>query len=226
MIGRRIKVSRSLAYGEGARRTLDVYWRGGAGPAPVILFFYGGSWQGGSKRLYRFVGTALARRGYVAVVADYRTYPEVRFPGFIEDGALALRWTKDHAMRFGGDPHRIFLMGHSAGAHIAAMLALDGQWLNDIGLDNRRDIAGLIGIAGPYDFLPLRDGVLKTIFSGNDPRTQPISHVSHGAPPALLVTGAHDNIVDPGNSARLAAKLESSSNEAKVITYPRGLLWS
>jgi steroid 5-alpha reductase family enzyme/acetyl esterase/lipase len=215
-----VEITRSIPYGEGARRTLDVYRPSAATAAPVVVFFYGGSWQSGSKEIYRFVGTALARRGYVAVVPDYRVYPATRYPGFLEDGAHALRWAKDNAARFSGDPDKLFVMGHSAGAYMAAMLALDGHWLEQVNLTPSRDIAGLIGISGPYDFLPLRDETLQTIFGGpNDIKTQPIFYVAPGAPPALLLTGANDDTVDPGNASRLAARLRASGDEATVLTY-------
>ncbi len=214
------ETTRSIAYGAGARQTLDVYRPSNATAAPVIVFFYGGSWQSGAKETYRFVAAALAQRGYVTVVPDYRVYPEVRYPGFLQDGAQAVRWAKDNAARFGGDPAKLFVMGHSAGAYIAAMLALDGRWLQQVDLAPDRDIAGLIGISGPYDFLPLRDGTLKVIFGGaNDTATQPISHVSAGAPPAMLVTGARDGIVDPDNSSRLADRLRAAGDQATVHTY-------
>lgn len=214
-----VEITRSVAYGDGARRTLDVYRPRGATAAPVIVFFYGGSWQSGNKATYLFVAAALARHGYVTVVPDYRVYPEVRYPGFLEDSALAVRWAKENAARLGGDPQKLFVMGHSAGAYIAAMLALDGRWLQQVGLAPDTDIAGLIGISGPYDFLPLH-GTLRTIFGGVDvPDTQPISHVSRGAPPALLVTGARDGVVSPGNSSRLAAKLHAAGDDATALTY-------
>jgi acetyl esterase/lipase len=214
-----LEITRSVAYDEGARRTLDVYRPSNAAALPIVVFFYGGSWQSGNKQLYRFVAAALARRGYVTVIPDYRVYPEVRYPEFIEDGARAVRWAKHNAVRFGGDPDKLFLMGHSAGAYIAAMLALDPRWLNEVGLAPDRDIAGLIGVSGPYDFLPLRDGALKVIFGGNDPATQPIFYVSPGAPPALLLTGAKDGIVNPDNSARLASRLNAAGDSATVLTY-------
>ena len=214
------EITRSIAYGAEARQTLDVYRPSNAKASPVIVFFYGGSWQSGAKETYQFVAAALAQRGYVTVVPDYRVYPEVRYPGFLQDGAQAVRWAKDNAARFGGDPDKLFVMGHSAGAYIAAMLALDGRWLQQVNLAPERDIAGLIGISGPYDFLPLRDGTLKVIFGGaNDTATQPISHVSPGAPPAMLVTGARDGIVDPGNSSRLADRLRAAGDRATVHTY-------
>jgi acetyl esterase/lipase len=219
---RGVEVTRSIPYGEGARRTLDVYRLNAAAAAPVVVFFYGGSWQTGSKQIYQFVAAALARQGYVVVVPDYRVYPEIRYPGFLDDGARALRWVKDNAARFGGDPKTLFVMGHSAGAYMAAMLALDGRWLRTVDMAPGRDISGLIGISGPYDFLPLRDGTLQIIFGGtNDTTTQPINYVSPGAPPALLVTGANDDTVDPGNSARLGARLHAAGDAATVLTYPR-----
>lgn len=216
-----VETTHSVPYGDGVRRTLDVYRPKTAAAAPVVVFFYGGSWQSGDKRLYRFVGAALARRGYVAVIPDYRVYPATVYPGFLDDSALALRWVKDNAVRFGGDPNKLFVMGHSAGAYIAAMLALDGRWLEKVKLTPQRDIAGLISISGPYDFLPLREEPLKTIFGGaNVTDTQPIAHVSPGAPPALLMTGASDTTVDPGNSARLAARLRAAGDDVTVLTYP------
>jgi acetyl esterase/lipase len=218
----RIQLTQSIAYAERSRHRLDVCRPRGAAAAPVIIFFYGGAWQGGYKELYRYVAKALARRGYVAVVPDYRIYPEVCYPDFLDDGAQVVRWVKDNIARFGGDPDKLFLKGHSAGAHIAAMLSIDARWLGKVGLDPRRDIAGLIGIAGPYDLMPLRDEKLKVIFGGvNRPETQPILHVAPGAPPALLMTGGRDRLVEPGNSVRLAARLVAAGNAATVLTYRR-----
>jgi acetyl esterase/lipase len=214
-------VTSSIPYASGPRHTLDVYAPRGAADAPVIVFFYGGNWQSGRKEMYRFVAAALAARGYVTIVPDYRVYPDV-FPAFLEDGALAVAWAKQNAARFGGNPGKLVLMGHSAGAHIAAMVTLDGQWLRTVGLDSQKDIAGLIGIAGPYDFLPLRDPTLQAIFAADDmTRTQPISFVSGGEPPALLVTGRTDQTVSPGNTRRLAARLRAAGNDVSEIVYPR-----
>ena len=218
----RIQLTQSIAYAARSRHRLDVCRPRGAAAAPVIIFFYGGAWQSGYKELYRYVAKALARRGYVAVVPDYRIYPEVCYPDFLDDGAQVVRWVKDNIARFGGDPDKLFLKGHSAGAHIAAMLSIDARWLSKVGLDPHRDIAGLIGIAGPYDLMPLRDEKLKMIFGGvNRPETQPIFHVAPGAPPALLMTGGRDRLVEPGNSVRLAARLVAAGNAATVLTYHR-----
>ena len=221
-MGRRINLSHSIAYAAHSRHRLDICRRSGANAAPVVIFFYGGAWRSGNKKLYRYVAKALARRGYVAVVPDYRIYPEVRYPEFLRDGAQVVRWVKDNIADFGGDPDKVFLTGHSAGAHIAAMLSLDARWLKKVGLDPRRDIVGLIGLAGPYDYLPLRDETLKIIFGGADrPDTQPIFHVAPGAPPALLITGGRDRLVEPGNSLRLAARLVAAGNAVTVKTYRR-----
>lgn len=209
----------SVPYASGPRRTLDVYRPRDAAGAPVVVFFYGGSWQGGRKERYRFVGKALARRGIVSVIADYRVHPEVSYPEFIEDGARAVRWTAAEIAGHGGDPGRIFVMGHSAGAYIAAMLALDRRWLARApGCPVA--IAGLIGLSGPYDFLPIRDPALIGIFGGaNRPETQPIHHVPARPPPALLITGTADRVVDPDNSMRLAARLEQAGGAVRLLRY-------
>lgn len=218
----RTVLTRDVPYAQGARHTLDICRPRTAAAAPVVVFFYGGGWRSGNKRLYRYIARALARRGYVTVLPDYRIYPEVRYPDFLDDGAGAVRWAVDNVAGFGGDPHKIFLMGHSAGAHIAAMLAVDPVWLRKTGLVPGRDIAGLIGLAGPYDFLPLRDETLKIIFGGADqPETQPICHVAPGAPPALLLTGDADDVVDAGNSTRFAERLRAAGNDATAVIYPR-----
>jgi acetyl esterase/lipase len=216
-----IKTKCSIAYAGRVRQTLDVCRPRDAAAAPVVVFFYGGAWRSGNKDMYRYVGKALARRGYVAVVPDYRIYPEVCYPQFIEDAALAMRWVKDNIAHFGGDPEQVFVMGHSAGAHIAAMLSTDARWLGQVAL-SPRDVCGLIGISGPYDFMPLRNSSLATIFGGSDrPETQPIFHVGPGVPPALLLTGGNDPLVEPGNSIRFAARLRQEGNEATVRIYPR-----
>lgn len=214
---------REVAYGKHPRQVLDVYRPAEAGgaPRPVVVFFYGGSWEGGNRGSYLFVAQALASRGFVAVVPDYRVYPEVRFPAFLEDGAAAVAWTKANASRFGGDPGKVFVMGHSAGAHVAAMLALDPQWLATQEL-RPSDLAGLIGLAGPYDFLPLTNATLREIFApqATISRTQPINFITRGAPRTLLATGTTDVSVSPGNSERLAKKLREVGTEVTELRYP------
>jgi acetyl esterase/lipase len=185
-----------LTYGTGPRQSLDVYIPTGATRRPIIVFWYGGTWVKGTKDQYRFVGAALANSGYVAVLPDYRLYPQARFPQFIEDGALAMRWTHEHATEIGGDPSAIFLMGHSAGAHLAATLALDEHYLRDVG-GSFQWLRGWIGLSGPYDlnssWTPLLGQVFRAPYSAND--WQPILLVGGHSPPALLIHGTQDNMV-------------------------------
>jgi acetyl esterase/lipase len=215
-------LTRDIAYAPGPRGGLDVYAPRDARNAPVVVFYYGGSWQDGDKAMYRFVGAALAASGMVAIIPDYRLYPVTRFPGFLEDCAAALAWARGHAAEFGGDAGRLCVMGHSAGAYNAAMLALDPQWLAPHGLSPARDIAGLVGLAGPYDFLPLTDPVLKTIFGppGTLALTQPVNFVAPGAPPSLLAAGTADTTVDPANSTRLARRLSAAGDPVELRLYP------
>ena len=206
----------AIAYGDDVRQRLDVYVPRGMpaqSPAPVVVFFYGGRWQEGERARYLFVAEALTAQGFVVVVPDYRVHPAVQYPVFLEDGARAVAWTKREITRFGGDPSRIFLMGHSAGAHIAAMLAYDEEFLTRQGL-RRADVRGVIGLAGPYDFLPLTDADLQGVFSAaaSLEATQPITYVHGGEPPSLLITGDADTTVKPGNTVRLAARLRESGS--------------
>jgi acetyl esterase/lipase len=215
-----IDIASYIPYADGERRTLDIYRPRDAANAPLCVFYYGGGWESGAKESYLFVASALAARGIVTIVPDYRVYPEVRLPDFLNDAASAARWAKDHAQDYGADPNRVVLAGHSAGAHIAAMLALDKQWLDAVGL-SPRDLAGMSGIAGPYDFLPLTSETLKTIFGPESerPRTQPINFVDGTAPPMQLLTGALDLSVDPGNTTRLAAKIAGTGGLVETRTY-------
>lgn len=199
---------------------LDVYTPAQARSAPVVIFFYGGRWSGGRREGYRFVGKALARRGWVTVVPDYRLYPRVRYPQFLDDCARAVRWVREHAAEFAGDPERIVLMGHSAGAYNAVMVALTPQRLGTA----RRPawLRGVVGVAGPYDFLPLTDPVLQTIFGPREqwPDTQPVNRVGPGTPPMLLIQGTDDAVVKPRNSEALAARINASGGSATQLLLP------
>jgi acetyl esterase/lipase len=214
-------VERDLAYGDDPRQKLDLYVPDKlAAPAPVLLFFYGGSWKGGSKSLYRAFGQAFASRGMIVAVADYRLYPQVRYPAFVQDGAQAFAWLQAHAAVHGGDPNRLFLTGHSAGAYIAVMLAADPRYLKAAGAELTQ-VRGVIGIAGPYDFLPLTDEDLITIFGGaNRRQTQPIDYIDGPRPPMLLATGTADSTVSPENTSRLAAKLRTFGSRVEEKHYP------
>lgn len=209
--------SADIAYGPLARQTLDVY-RPAVGDArrTAVVFFYGGGWRSGDKADYRFVAESLTRRGVTVLIADYRVYPEFVFPAFVEDAAHVTAWALDHAAGLGVDPRRVFLMGHSAGAHIAALLALDPRYLGAVGR-RPQDLAGVIGIAGPYDFRPMSPRVREVFAAAADrPETQPIAYAGPDAPPVLLVHGADDRTVDPRNSQRLAARLQAAGARVRL----------
>lgn len=216
------RLSEGVAYGNDARQKLDIYAPPGVERPPVVVFFYGGSWTNGSRKDYKFVGDALNSRGILAVLPDYRVYPQVGYPGFVDDSAHAVAWTLGHIAEYGGDPTRVFVAGHSAGAYNAAMVALDARWLARF--DARpAQLAGWIGISGPYNFLPIQDEAVKPVFHFPDTPadSQPIHHVTRAAPPALLLTGGDDKVVDPGiNTGELAAALRAAGVPVTEKTYP------
>jgi acetyl esterase/lipase len=211
---------RGLAYGEAPRQRLDVYVpRGLKAPAPVLLFFPGGGWTGGRMGKYWALGQVFAGAGIVTVVASYRLYPQVKYPAFVEDAAAALAWVKSHAPGYGGDPARLFVGGHSAGAYNAVMLASEPAFLAARGGDLSW-IRGVIGIAGPYDFLPLQEAHYIDIFHGRDNRdAMPVHHVTGPRPPMLLVTGDRDRTVYPSNTASMAARLRSVGSPVREFHY-------
>ena len=205
-------LDRDRAYGDHPRQRLDVYRPETRDTGTVIVFFYGGSWRWGDKADYRFVAESLTRQGITVVIPDYRVYPEVTFPGFVEDGAQALRWVRDNLAGHGDS--RVFVMGHSAGAHIAALVALDPRY-------RPADVAGFVGISGPYDFLPFTSARTAEIFSGADDlaQTQPITFAGPGSPPALLFHGAEDRIVYTHNAENLTAALRRSGVPVRYVLY-------
>jgi acetyl esterase/lipase len=217
-----ITETQNVRYAPGNRHELDIYAPSGEKPAPVVVFIYGGGWKDGNKAEYRFVAAALAARGFLTVVPDYRLFPQVRFPAFLQDNAAAVAWTKANIGRYGGEPNRIFLMGHSAGAYNVAMLTLDKQWLAAVGLDPDRDIAGTIGLAGPYDFLPLHDPELEDIFApaGDLRLSQPITFARGNAPPMFLAAGTADTTVLPRNTEHLAAAIRRDGGVVEERLYP------
>jgi acetyl esterase/lipase len=214
-----------VAYGPLPRHKLDVYTPTVAAPPagwPVVVFFFGGSWTTGERRDYRFMGEALAERGMLTVVADYRLYPEVRYPEFLNDSALAVAWSLDNAARLGGDPGRVFVMGHSAGGYNAAMVALDPRWLGAAG-HQPNELAGWIGLAGAYEFLPLEPGSpARPVFFHPDypPGTQPIDDVTSASLRAFLAAPVNDKVVSPQRSTlAMAAKLKAAGVPVELRMY-------
>jgi acetyl esterase/lipase len=206
------------AYGPGPRQKLDLYVPDHPN-GKVLLFFYGGGWQSGTKEMYPTFGQAFAAQSILTVIADYRLYPQVSYPAFVEDSARAFAYVQANAARYGGDAKQLFLSGHSAGAYNAMMLASD-PYLNDAGADISQ-ICGAIGIAGPYDFLPLIDpGYIATFEGRNRPETQPITYINGKRPPMLLAYGTSDDVVEPRNSISLAEKLRRFGSEVTLKAYP------
>ena len=221
LLGDQFELARDIPYAGGQRHRLDVYRpRTPHGVAPVVVFLYGGRWQDGSKDEYHLVGDALTRAGLVAVIPEYRLYPSVRFPTWVEDAAAAVRWTRDNIGRFGGDPDRIFVVGHSAGGHTAALLGVDASYLRAAGVP-RAAVRGIVVLAGPVDTV-WTDPDVQALMG---PRagwaaTYPATHVDGAEPPFLLLHGARDRRVSPGNSARFEVRLRERGGCVRRILYP------
>lgn len=219
------RVGEGIAYGPLPRQKLDVYTPEVHAPPegwPVVVFFYGGTWVSGERGDYKFMGEALAERGILTVVADYRLYPDVRYPEFLKDSALAVAWSLDNAARLGGDPKRVFVMGHSAGGYNAAMIALDPHWLAPTG-HSAKDLAAWIGLAGPYEFLPLEPGSpARPVFFHPDypPNTQPIDDVTSTSLRAFLAAPVDDKVVSPQRSTlAMAARLKAAGVPVELKMY-------
>lgn len=206
--------------GFGAHGQALYVWQPGrtAKPAPVVVFYYGGGWVKGARGDYGFAARAYAARGFVVVVPDYRKVPTVRFPAFVEDAADAVAWTHANVAKYGGDPHRIALVGHSAGAYAVAMLALDPRFMQRTGVDHRVIRAG-VGLAGPYHFYPYTGRAIDALSTAPSAETQPIRLARAGAPPLLLATGTEDTTVRPRNARNLAARLRELRTPVELREY-------
>ncbi|MHA1537076.1 MAG: alpha/beta hydrolase [Alphaproteobacteria bacterium] len=211
-----------LAYGPNPRHRLDIYrpdkLTGRA--KTTVVFFHGGGWRRGTRERYKFVGRAITKLGYVAVLANYRLYPEVRFPAFVEDAARSLAWVRGNAGRLGIGAERIYLMGHSAGAHIALLLALDPRYLKNAGVP-RKTIRGAIGLAGLYSFNPLGRARIRPIFAGH-PRpdeARPVVFAGNIGPRLLLLHGGDDRIVLAQQSRDLAKAYRDAGGRVGLQIY-------
>lgn len=210
-----------IPYGEGERRRFDLYVPDGAtARTPLVVFLHGGSWDSGSKDIYRFLGQSVTAEGFILAVPNYRLYPETVFPGFVEDGAEALaaieRASREgrHGLPAGERP--LVLMGHSAGAQIGALLVFDRRYLAARGLTPQR-ISAFVGLAGPYDFLPLEEERYKRIFPERSrSASQPVNFASGSGPPTLLVHGLSDTTVEPENTRSLARRIEEEGGAVEV----------
>lgn len=187
---------------------------------PVLIFFYGGGWANGERAHYGFAAKAFAAKGFVVVLPDYRKVPKVRFPAFNEDGAEAVKWVRDNIAKYGGDPSRITLSGHSAGAYIAMILTLDRKYLKAVGVDPKI-VRATVGLSGPYDFYPFdsKRSIDAMMAWPNPLETQPIKYADSGAPPIMVVTGTADDTVKPRNAILLAKRLTELRTVVKFQAY-------
>ncbi len=215
-------VRSDIAYGPESRQRLDIYLPDDATTVgrPILVFFYGGSWKSGDRDLYRFIGEAFTRLGYVVVVPDYRLYPDVRFPAFVEDAARVVSWLRDHAADFGGDADRLILAGHSAGAHITMLLLFDPRYLAAWDVPASA-VQGGVGLAGPYALDPQKYASIRPIFADlEDPEAaRPVAFASGDAPPVLLLHGTADRTVGPQNTRQMADAVRAAGGSVTVRYY-------
>ena len=212
----------NLTYGDHHRQKLDLYLPSETSAQHgVVVYFYGGTWSKGDRRIYRFLATLLNARGYAVVIPDYRIYPEVRYPYFMEDAALVLHWLEKRARRYNLDMSSLFIMGHSAGAHMGALLLTNRRFLDeqDFAIDK---VSGFIGLAGPYSFNPLEYDSTQDIFRTALPveDAQPIKHVHGQEPPMLLLHGHRDSTVYPRNTREFANAVNAAGGTARHKIYP------
>ena len=213
-------LAKDLPYADGDRKRLDVYGPNEImEPAPVVMFIYGGAWKQGRRQDYQFIGKALAANGFVVVIPDYRLYPEVTYPDFLEDNAQAVKWVEDNIEDYGGDTSRFFLAGHSAGAYNAVMLGLERSFFKEYGVT--MPIKGIAAISGPFDFYPFEYDEVRNVFgkTDNPQGTQPVNLVTRDEPPMLLASGDQDPIVRMQNTDHLARKLQAAGNWVTVKYY-------
>lgn len=217
-----IQAHRDIVFDPQQDLALDVYSPKGATQASVVVYFHGGTWQRGQRQYYRWVGQSLARRGVVAVLPDYRKFPDTTVDGFMRDSALATAWAFRHAGEYGGDPQRLVLMGHSAGAHIVSLLATDSRWLQAEGM-RPLQLCGMIGLAGAYDFLPSTDARLQQLF-GSTPEEHrlslPMTFADGDEPPILLLHGSADRTVPARESLVLQEALQRAGSPVTLKLYP------
>lgn len=218
---RGLTVVKDQRYGPDARNVIDVYAPQDARNAPVALFIHGGSWTGGDKSDHAFVGDSLARAGYVTGVMNYRLAPQNRYPAYVQDAALALKWLRDNAGKYGGNAQNVFVMGHSAGGFNAVELVVNERWLREVNVPVS-SVRGVIGVAGPYSY-DFRQFPSKNAFpeGGLPEDIMPDRHVRKDAPPHLLLVAANDTVVYPQNALNMEAALKKAGVSVERKVLPR-----
>ena len=214
------RIARDLPYGDDPRQKMDVYAPAQAANLPVLVFFYGGGWDSGDRKDYGWAAQALAARGFVVFVPDYRLVPQVHFPAFIQDAAEATARASELAATYGGDPARLGVIGHSAGAHLAMMIALDRRYMAAV--DQPTLIKAAAGLAGPYEFLPFDVAASRNAFGrAPDPTlTQPVTFARADAPPLWLGHGTDDVVVHDEDTTILCERMTAVGGRCEAKLYP------
>jgi acetyl esterase/lipase len=222
-------VEKDVPYAEGGdQHQLDLYLPARKG-FPTVVFTYGGGWHTGGRKSVTPVGEKLQSLGFGCALVSHRLSPKDRFPAQAEDVAAAFAWVKQHIAEKGGDPRRVFLMGHSSGAHLSLLVAADPKYLGRHRL-SPADVAGVVGLSTPTDLEPRKDGkgfgdVLMRgrgadVFS-RDPTVMrdasPVRHVSRRLPPVLLVVGERDFPMLEGDGKAFVAKAKGAGAEAALF---------
>lgn len=211
---------RGLAYGGEPHQKLDLYLPGEAagGQRPLVVFVYGGGWTSGSRGEYYFVADALTDAGYAVAIPDYIKYPQGVFPAFVDDVAQAVAWLADNVAQY-APVSEFVLMGHSAGAHTAALLITDPRYFADLAFDPAR-IGAFVGLAGPYGFRP-QEQKYRAIFANleNFDLMRPLHFANGSEPPMLLLHGEDDTTVLPVNTRKFAARIEAGGGSAQTRFY-------
>lgn len=214
------QVSKNISYGRRAYQSADIYRSEICKKdCPVIVFFYGGGWVSGEKETYPFLARAFTDQGYVVVIPDYAKYPDVKFPEFIKDGAKALSFVEKNIAAYNGDPNNIIIAGHSAGAHLGAMLTYNPLYLQDEKFDHSR-IKAFFGFSGPYAFTPEEEPYID-IFGPPEkyPEMKVTNFVSENPIPAYLFNGVEDNVVPTKSMCKLAVSIHANNGSAVTKRY-------
>ncbi len=205
---------------------LDVFRTMGDKPAPVLVFIHGGYWNSGHRKLYASFAKTFNSAGFVTVLVDYRLYPEVMYPVFVDDCVKALNWTVEHIAEYGGDPAKIFIAGSSAGSHIAAMILLDEEFRNIPAFDPLK-LRGALLTSSPFDFEKdnlLDEDILHEVMGSeeNFRDAQPIKHIRKDVPPILIINGDRDPLTSEAQAARFAREMKEIGAPVTYLMIPGG----
>jgi len=216
------------------KHKLDLYLPAGKSNFPVVMFIHGGGWDQGDKRVttdpYGDIGRRLAKKGAGVVTINYRLAPQFKYPTHVQDVARAFAWIHKNIASYGGDPERIFVMGHSAGGHLTALLATDERWLEEQGL-GLKDLRGAIPVSGVFDFKALEktdklskaNSIMMDRFFSKDPEKMrdgaPINHLQPGKdiPPFLILWGGLDLPTLPSQAKAFAKKLKDNGYSVSTM---------